>query len=99
MARCMPGWQRGDLAEVRAILARSAGRLAKAGADFFVCPDNTAHLALEAPGDDLPLPGLHIAKVVAERAARLGYRRVGILGTRYTMEGPIYPRELAARGL
>src|SRR5690606_26025017 len=74
-------------------------RLAGAGADFFVCPDNTAHLALETPGDDLALPGLHIVELVAERAATRGYRRVGVLGTKYTMTGPLYPRGLNARGI
>lgn len=74
-------------------------RLAHAGADFFVCPDNTAHLALEQPGDELSLPGLHIAEVVADRAARDGRIRVGVLGTRYLMDGPIYPRALANRGI
>ena len=99
MGRCMPAYDRGDYAEVREVLVTSLRRLAAAGADFFVCPDNTAHLALETPGDDLPLPGLHIADIVAAEAARTGRRHVGVLGTKYTMDGPIYPRVLAARGL
>ena len=77
----------------------SAERLARAGAGFFVCPDNTAHLALEQPGDPLALPGLHIAQVVAAQAGRDGRTRVGVLGTRHTMEGPVYPRVLAAHGI
>lgn len=97
MSRSMPAWERGDHAAIRAELARSVERLARAGADFFVCPDNTAHLALEHPGADLALPGLHIAEVVADAAARAKRRRVGVLGTRFTMAGPIYPRSLAAR--
>ncbi|WP_173093702.1 aspartate/glutamate racemase family protein [Actinomadura verrucosospora] len=99
LARSMPSWDAGDHDAVRAILAESVRRLAAAGADFFVCPDNTAHMALERPGADLALPGLHIARVVADRAAHDGRRRVGVLGTRYTMDGPVYPRELAARGI
>ncbi|GHF47139.1 aspartate racemase [Streptomyces mashuensis] len=104
MARSMPAWESGDHAAVRAVLSESAARLARAGADFFVCPDNTAHMALELPGPagpgaDLPLPGLHIAEVVADRARADGRRRVGVLGTRFTMEGPVYPRALAARGI
>jgi aspartate racemase len=77
----------------------SVRRLARAGADFFVCPDNTAHMALERPGDELALPGLHIAEVVADRAAREGRTRVGVLGTRYLMDGPVYPRAFAGRGI
>ncbi|MER7546882.1 amino acid racemase [Spirillospora sp. NPDC127506] len=99
MARSMPAWESGDHDAVRAVLAESVRRLAAAGADFFACPDNTAHLALERPGGDLPLPGLHIAEVVAEQAAADGRTRVGVLGTRFTMDGPVYPRELAARGI
>ncbi len=89
----------GGYQSIRATLAESAERLARAGADFFVCPDNTAHMALEQPGDPLALPGLHIAEVVAAQAARDGRTRVGVLGTRYTMEGPIYPRVLATYGI
>lgn len=99
LARSMPGWDAGDYLAIRATLARSVDRLARAGADFFACPDNTAHMALEQPGEDLALPGLHIAEVVAGQAARDGRRRVGVLGTRYTMDGPLYPAALAARGI
>jgi aspartate racemase len=95
----MPGWDAGDYDSIRATLSASVDRLACAGAEFFICPDNTAHLALERPGPDLALPGLHIAEVVADRAASDGRSRVGVLGTRYTMDGPLYPRALAARGI
>jgi aspartate racemase len=97
--RCLPAYERGDYDAVRDLMLVSLGRLADAHADFFACPDNTVHLALERPGEPFPLPGLHIGEVVAERAARDGRRRVGILGTTYTMEGPIYPRELARHGI
>ncbi|WP_017558331.1 aspartate/glutamate racemase family protein [Nocardiopsis baichengensis] len=97
--RTMPAWNSGDHAAVKEVLAVSVERLAAAGADFFVCPDNTAHLALESPGPALPLPGLHIADAVADRAARQGHRKVGVLGTAFTMEGPVYPRALKAKGI
>jgi aspartate/glutamate racemase len=97
--RSMAAWEAGDHAAVRATLAVSAGRLARAGADFFACPDNTAHLALETPGPPLPLPGLHIAEVVAGQAAREGRRRVAVLGTKYLMDSPLYPRVLGDRGI
>ncbi|TVT16980.1 amino acid racemase [Amycolatopsis rhizosphaerae] len=99
LARSMPAWVAGDHRAVREILAGSARRLAAAGAAFFVCPDNTAHLALELPGEDLALPGLHLPDVVAARAEREGYRRVGVLGTRYLMDGPVYPEAFARRGI
>jgi aspartate/glutamate racemase len=99
LAESMPAWESGDYGAVRSILSRSATALAAAGATFFACPDNSAHLALEQPGEPLPLPGLHIVGEVVDAAARQRCHRVGILGTRFTMEGWIYPRALAARGI
>lgn len=95
----MADWEAMALAPVRERLVCSINRLAAADADFFVCPDNTAHLALESNGPPLALPGLHIANVVAEEAARRRFRKAAITGTRWTMEGPIYPRELHRHGL
>ncbi len=99
LARSMPAWDSGDHATIRGTLATSVGRLAAAGADFFACPDNTAHEALELSGPDLALPGPHIAEVVAEQAAHEGRRHVGVLGTRYLMAGPVYPDALGRRGI
>ena len=99
MARAMPAWEAGDLPAVRAIMAQSVQRLADGGCDFFACPDNTAHIALENDGPALALPGLDIADVVAERASALGMTRVAILGTRFTMAGPVYRRALPAVGI
>lgn len=99
MGASMPAWDAGDHAAVRATLARSVERLARAGADFFFCPDNTAHIALETAGPTLALPGLNIAEVVADEAVKRGYRCVGVLGTRHTMDGPVYRRALGARGI
>ncbi len=99
MGHSLAAWEQGDYASIRAVLAQSVTRLAHAGAEFFVCPDNTAHIALDEPGDDLALPGLHIAHIVVDRAARDGRRLVGVLGTRWTMDGPVYRRALAARGI
>jgi aspartate racemase len=99
LAHSMPAWDEGNYLSIRDTLATSVRRLARAGADFFVCPDNTAHLALEQPGEDLALPGLHIAEVVADQAARDGRTRVAVLGTSYTMDGPVYPRAFGSRGI
>ncbi|QNM83886.1 amino acid racemase [Sphingomonas sabuli] len=99
MGHVMPAWDAGDHAAVRAYFAQSVARLAAGGCDFFACPDNTAHIALEMPGADLPLPGLNIGDVVAERAAALGMTRVAVLGTRFTMAGPVYRRALPAVGI
>jgi aspartate racemase len=75
-------------------LAVSARKVAEAGADFAICPDNTYHQAFEYLIPRSPIPWLHIASAVAEEAHRLGYMRLGILGTKYLMEGPVYPTAL-----
>ena len=91
--------ERGEYEELRGFFVAETEKLAAATADFFVCPDNTAHIALEAEGERFPLPGLHIGEVVAEQAARDGRQKVGILGTKYTMTGPVYPGALGRRGM
>jgi aspartate racemase len=88
-----------DLDKINASFMRSAERLVASGCDFFVCPDNTAHIALDAAREPFPLPGLHICEVVAERAKADGRKRVALLGTRYTMQGPAYPAAFARHGL
>ncbi len=99
MALVLDAWERGDNQELRAFFMKDAEKLAAAGADFFVCPDNTAHIALESPGNPFPIPGLHIGEVVAEQALHDGRTKVGILGTKYTMNGPVYPGALGRRGI
>ncbi len=99
MGRSMPDWDKGNYESIRAVHGLSVQRLAQAGADFFACPDNTSHIALETEGERFALPGLHIAEIVADEATRRGMQTVGVLGTRYTMEGPVYRRALAARGI
>ena len=75
-------------------LAASARKVAQAGAAFAICPDNTYHQAFEYLIPQSPIPWLHIAGAVAEEACRLSYVRLGILGTRYLMEGTVYPKAL-----
>ena len=99
MHHMMDAWERGDLAALRAMFVVDAEKLAAAGADFFVCPDNTAHIALESEGEPFPIPALHIGEVVAEQALRDGRSKIGILGTNWTMTGPVYPGALGRRGL
>jgi aspartate racemase len=85
--------------EAARLMLSSAGKLAAVGADFLICPDNTLHQAVDEIRAQSPLPWLHIAEVIASEAVQRGYRRLGVLGTRYLMEGPVYPTKLAAQGL
>jgi aspartate racemase len=99
MAHSLDAWNRGDHDELRAMFVDDAKKLEMADADFFVCPDNSAHIALESPGEPFPIPALHIAEVVAGQAAEEGRGKVGILGTNWTMTGPVYPGALGRRSI
>jgi aspartate racemase len=94
LALSMPGWDSGDHQIVAKHLIEGVERVADGGADFFVCPDNTAHIVLESIIDELPIPGLHIADVVCHEITGHGWESVGLLGTRWTMTGPVYERAL-----
>jgi aspartate racemase len=85
--------------DVAELMLESAHKLAGCGVDFLICPDNTAHQAFDFVMEKSQLRWLHIADEVARVAADRGFRRVGVLGTRSLMEGPVYPSKLAARGI
>ena len=89
----------GDWAGVAELMLASAEKLAKAGADYLICPDNTIHQVFELVEHRSPRPWLHIAREVAAEAKRCGYKRLGVLGTRYLMEGPVYPEVLRVVGI
>jgi aspartate racemase len=99
LARWLPAFDAGDYEGVARVMLESARLLAAAGADFAICPDNSAHLAWDHVQAQTPIPWLHIARVVAQEAARRGHRRVGVLGTRYTMGGPVYTEALGEAGI
>jgi aspartate racemase len=85
---------RGDWQAVGEMLLDSARKLAAMGADFAICPDNTLHQALPYVEPRSPIPWLHIARVVVEEARKRNYKKIGLTGTRWLMEGPVYPEFL-----
>lgn len=90
---------REDLAGVGELMLASARKLASAGADFLVCPDNTIHQAFAYVESRSPLPWLHIAEVVALEASKRGHRRLGLMGTRWLVDSEVYPEKLAEKRL
>jgi len=76
------------------ILTESAHKVAQAGATFAICPDNTYHRAFKYLLPKSPIPWIHIATAVAQEANSSNYKRLGILGTKYLMEGEVYPDAL-----
>jgi aspartate racemase len=89
----------GDWAGVAELMLSSAEKLARAGADFLICPDNTIHQAFDLVEHRSPRPWLHIAREVAKEAQRRQFKRLAVLGTRYLMEGPVYREALKAAGI
>ena len=90
---------RGDWQGAGELMLSSAHKLARSGADFLICPDNTLHQALPYIEQRSPLPWLHIADVVAAQAVERGFRCLGLTGTRWLIESEVYPEKLVARGL
>jgi aspartate racemase len=88
-----------DWQGVADLMLASARKLAAVGADFLICPDNTIHQALPDVTRRSPLPWLHIAEAVAAEAVTRGFRRIGLIGTRWLVDSEVYPEKLAARGL
>jgi aspartate racemase len=83
-----------DWQGVGELMLASAEKLAKMGADFLICPDNTIHQALPYVLPRSPRPWLHIADAVMGEAKARGFGRVGLTGTKWLVEGPVYPKEL-----
>jgi aspartate racemase len=98
-ARYAEALERKDWPGVADLMLDSANRLARMGCDFLISPDNTIHQALPAVEPRSPLPWLHIAQVVADEAARRGFRRLGLTGTQWLVTSDVYPGRLQPRGI
>jgi aspartate racemase len=93
LAEYMKCIYRDDWRGVGDLMLSSAEKLAAIGADFLICPDNTIHQAMPYVAERSPRPWLHIAEVVAEEAARRGFAKPGLTGTRYLVESDVYPAD------
>jgi aspartate racemase len=80
-------------------LSASVSRLAAAGADFAAMAANTPHVVFDELVARSPIPLLSIVEACADEAQRRSLRRLGLLGTRFTMEGTFYPTVFARRGM
>jgi len=89
----------GNWEGVAGLMLSSSEKLYKAGADFLISPDNTIHQAFSFVVERSPLPWLHIGKEVAKIAELNTYKKLGILGTKFLMEGTVYPEVLAERNI
>jgi aspartate racemase len=87
----------GDWAGAGALLAHAARALQGAGADLLVLCTNTMHKVASVIESAVEIPLLHIADPTADEIKRAGFTRVGLLGTRFTMEGAFYSDRLRER--
>lgn len=81
------------------LLADHARGLERAGADLIVLCTNTMHLVADRIHDAISIPFLHIADTTAAAVLDTGIRRVGLLGTAFTMEKPFYRERLEVQGI
>lgn len=85
--------------KVAQLMLSSAHKVAQAGADFAICPDNTIHQAFDLVTSKSPITWLHIAEAVGDEARKMGFTHLGVLGTKYLMTGPVYPDTLKKVGI
>ncbi|MFJ9840172.1 aspartate/glutamate racemase family protein [Kitasatospora sp. NPDC101155] len=85
--------------EAGAILARAARSLEAAGADLLLICTNTMHKVADQVEAAVTVPLLHLADATADAVRAAGLRRVGLLGTAFTMEQDFYRGRLASGGL
>jgi aspartate racemase len=98
LARYIAHIEAGNWREVAELMLSSARKLAQAGAEFLICPDNTIHQAFDFVPRS-PLPWLRITSPIVREAGARGFKQLGILGTRYLMEGSVYPEALKPHGI
>ncbi len=94
LAEYMVHIRKADWENVAALMLSSTLKLSKIGAQFAICPDNTIHEAFAMVKAQSPIPWLHIAEAVADKARTENYKQLAILGTKYLMTGPVYPDTL-----
>lgn len=88
-----------DWAGLAEILSETGRQLVGAGAGCLIIATNTMHKVASEVQAACAVPLLHIADVTAAAVRATGHRRVGLLGTRFTMEQPFYVERLAAHGI
>jgi len=80
-------------------LIHSAKNLQKAGADFGLIATNTMHKVFDVVKDAVSLPLIHLIEVTADRAKKTGLKKLGLLGTQYTMCDGFYQDKITQYGL
>jgi aspartate racemase len=98
LARMIGYVERGELETLAGYLADEVARLAAAGADLAALASNTPHIVFDEVRGRSPIPLVSIVEATADEARALGLKRLGLFGTRFTMEARFYPDVFRARG-
>ena len=88
-----------DLAGLTEYLMRSVEVLARAGAQLGFLAANTAHIVFDEVARQAPIPLVSIVEATCAEAKSLGLKRLGLLGTRFTMQGKFYPNVFVREGI
>ena len=88
-----------DYSKVIQLLKDGIESLEGAGVDFVIIASNTPHMFFKEIQEHSKVPILSIAEATAEEASKNGYQKVGLLGTRITMEGEFYEEEFKQRNI
>jgi aspartate racemase len=89
----------GQFGNVTEIMVGALEKLAKGGADFAVIAANTPHIVFDDIRPRSPLPLISIVEAAAERAEELGMKKLGLLGTKFTMGGTFYHKVFLQHGV
>ncbi len=87
------------LEELAEVFAAELEKLARAGADFGLLSANTAHIVFEEVAQRVSIPLISIVEATCVEAKAKGLRRVGLLGSRFTMEGSFFPKVFDRAGI
>jgi aspartate racemase len=85
--------------KVAELIVASVNKLKKIGADFIILPVNTIHFAIEQIAAFSPLPILNLLDITVEECARRNFKKVGVLGTKLTMQHGLYDNKLVQQGI
>jgi aspartate racemase len=99
MKRMLDLVETNNFTELTAYLLTEVQRLANAGADFGLLASNTPHIVFDELAQQSPIPLISIVEVTCRAAIKLGLKRVGLFGTRFTMQGRFYSDRLGKAGI
>ena len=89
----------GEFAKVTGYLVAEVQKLARAGADFGLLSANTAHIVFDEVQRQSPIPLISIVQATCDAAKLRGLKKLGLLGTRFTMQGRFYPEIFSREGI